>query len=79
MDDVKQLPEWRLSFGSVLYRAEPAGTCEYCGGHAYVSAIYVEQSVTGWHLMIEERCMDCDQLDVTDIPQSQIEGEKAKC
>lgn len=49
------------------------GECPYCGGRGYVRAIYMEVSATGWHIMVEEACQDCDRLDVTDLPQRTIE------
>jgi hypothetical protein len=30
----------------------------------------LEQSATGWNLVVEEQCHDFDRLDVTDIPMS---------
>lgn len=58
---------------NLLYHTD--GKCA-CGGHSYVSAVYVEQSNTGeWHIMIEETCHNCHRLDLTDIPWSDITGD----
>ena len=53
---------------NLLYLHNPGERCKQCGGTKYVSAVYLEQSTTGWHIMIEERCHDCDLLSVTDVP-----------
>jgi hypothetical protein len=58
---------------NLLYESEEQGVCGYCGGRCYVSVVYLEQAATGWHLLIEEECHDCDRLDVMDIPMSRIE------
>lgn len=55
---------------NVLYLSR--GKCA-CGGHEYVSAVYLEQSITGeWHIMIEVQCTACSRLDCTDIPWSSV-------
>lgn len=47
-----------------------------CGGHEYVSAIYIEKSITGeWHIMIETQCEDCQGIEVTDIPWSHVTAQ----
>jgi hypothetical protein len=58
---------------NLLYLSRDKGQCENCGGHAYVSAVYLETSVAGWHLMIEIQCADCDWLDVIDVPKSDLD------
>ena len=50
------------------------GKCGDCGGHEYVSAVYLQLSKTGWHLMIEVQCHDCDRLDVSEFTQAHIES-----
>ena len=59
---------------NLLYLAENKGMfTRYCGGRGYLNAIYLEDSATGWHVMIEEQCRDCDRLDTTDIPLDDIQ------
>ena len=52
-----------------MYRSN--GICGYCGGHCFVSAVWIETGIGNQlHIMVEEQCHVCDRLDVTDYPLS---------
>ena len=53
---------------NLFYLAHKKGVCPVCGGHTYLNAIYLEDSATGWHVMIEQQCQDCSGVETTNLP-----------